>query len=592
MPFLRKGLFLLIISLLFFSQARAQNAQEAAQEAERFRGKEEEIDKTKIRRIPEKVPVPEFKKPPAEEKEAKFFVKTIKLKGIKSFPPEDFLPIIEKYQNRELTLSDLENLSRQLEAEYIKKGVIAAVLVVPQEVKNQEVTLQVVEAKMGDLRIENHKYFNSKRLSSYWEIPSGEVIHYEKLSRSIQRMNRNPDRQVKANLYAGSKPETTDVLLSPQTSFPLHFAGSFDNEGIVSTGKNRITLGGQHNNFLGLDDIFLAGYSFGREFDGLYAYHNIPLNFKGTNFLYGYSQSRSSPKKEFAVFDISSKAKNVSLSLRQDIYVKEDYRGEVYLGFDAKDKTVKLKPDPSDPDAVPFNRDRLRIFTLGGSFVYRGISGLTYITPEIAQGVNAFGASGNGNPLATRGAKSRFTKLSLGAQRRMRLFSNNQANLRFKSQFSSTKLTTQEQFSLGGLDSVRGYPPSDYLADNAVFSSAEFFMPVFFIPDKWKMPYAGEPLKDTFSLVSFLDYGYGRKRGALDSEKKSVNFVGIGTGLRINFYNQAVLRLEWGFPIGDRPITESGRSRFHFSVNIMERLPGEIERIRIMKRERSQKKVL
>jgi len=45
------------------------------------------------------------------------------------------------------------------------------------------------------------------------------------------------------------------------------------------------------------------------------------------------------------------------------------------------------------------------------------------------------------------------------------------------------------------------------------------------------------------------------------------------------------LRLEWGFPVAHETITESGDSRFHFSLDFEDRLPEEIERIQRLKEE-------
>ena len=62
----------------------------------------------------------------------------------------------------------------------------------------------------------------------------------------------------------------------------------------------------------------------------------------------------------------------------------------------------------------------------------------------------------------------------------------------------------------------------------------------------------------------------------------------------MNFYDQVLLRLEWGFqlrPLGQDPLTEGySPSRFHISLNIEDKLPGEIERIiREMQEERIQR---
>jgi len=564
-------LFFAFISLSYpvYSQI---DVERATREVDRLGRDEEEIEK-RMRRAPTKPAEIKIERAPAAKEGKTFFIKKINLAGTESFPPEEFAPLIEKYENKEVSLLDLDILAKDIEQAYLERGIIAAVFVSPQEIKDQTITLQVVEAKMGALETQKQKYFNKDRLSYYWRIKPGEVLHYDKLSKNIKMMNKNPDREVKSTLVAGKKPGTTDVALSAKTNFPIHFTSSFDKEGITSSGKSRIGLGLRDNNLLGLDDMLLAGYTFGSEFSGMYAYHNIPISPFGTALIYGYSYSRSTPAKEYTPFAIDSQARNASVSLYQDLYKKDNYLGEVYLTFDAKDKTITM-------NTGTYNRDRLRIVRLGGNLVLRDMSSVTYLSPEVSQGVEAFGAMPENNSLASRGGKPSFNKFLIGVQHKRNLPFDLQANLKVKAQYAHQKLTPQEEFGLGGINTVRGYPADDYLGDRAVLTNAELLIPAFFIPASWRLPYAQDSIKEQTTLVAFIDYGRGSRIQPADSDKKTKNLLGMGGGLRFNVFNQALLRLEWGFPIADnRPITESGRSRFHFAVDFQDKLPEELERI-------------
>jgi hemolysin activation/secretion protein len=57
--------------------------------------------------------------------------------------------------------------------------------------------------------------------------------------------------------------------------------------------------------------------------------------------------------------------------------------------------------------------------------------------------------------------------------------------LRGNVQLSTTSLVPLEQFSLGGLQSVRGYRQDLLLTDNGAFAWAEVRLPVLRVPD-WK----------------------------------------------------------------------------------------------------------
>ena len=577
---------LLLISQISYAQAPPPDASRATRESDRFGAEKERQVQRDLRRIPQKPGPPEVEKEKPKPDEQKFFVKSIKLLGCESFPPEDFNPFLKKYENREVTLTELNNLSKEISSEYLKRGIIAAVFLPPQEVNDQTITMQVVEARMGELEVKKPRFFNKKQLVYYWKIKAGEVLRYDRISKSVQMMNKNPDREVKAALHAGDKPGTTNVILTPKTRFPIHGQYTFDREGIVTTGKERNGFGLRDNNLLGYDDTLISGISYGTNFDGTYAYHSIPISSEGASLLYGYSYSLSTPQKDFDRYALKSVSENVTASIRQDMYNRDEYVGDVYATFDSKDKVTWYKRGQGT-----LNRDRLRELTFGGNYTIHGTGSVTYISPELNQGINVFGASKKNNPLSSRlGATPTYTKFSLGLQNRTSLPFNLQQNLKLRLQIPSEKLFPQEQYGLGGIDTVRGYPTSDYLADKMALVNAEMLSPLFFLPKSWKLPYEEKPLKDQVTAVTFFDYGYGEHRG----DPNPRNLSSVGVGLRMNFYNQVLLRLEWGFQLkllGQDPLTEGyAPGRFHISLNIEDKLPSEIERIVNQMREERMRK--
>lgn len=535
------------------------------------RSLDREIEK-KLRVLPKKIPEIQEE---VKEKEAKgetFFVKRIDLIGMESFTIEDFKSILQRYEDREVSVEELEILTKKIEREYLRKGVVAACFIPPQEIEEGIVILQVVEAKMGELKIKDHTHFGPERIVYYWQLNPDEILRYDKISRSLQMMNKNPDREVKAALYAGEKPQTTDIALDVKTAFPIHLTASFDREGGTSTGVKRRGIGLRHNNFLGFDDTLLVGYSFGEDYTGRYVFHSVPVSSFGTSLLYGYSYSKSFPKKELEPFLVDSRSRNTSISLHQDLFKEDEYIGEISFGLDIKDKTIIR-------DTGTLNKDRLRILRFGSNSLYRGFGSITRVNSELSQGINLFGARRK-NPLSSREAKNTFTKANIEVTHKRMLPLKLQAALRFVGQLSSTKLVPQEEMSLGGINSVRGYPAADYLADTALQTNLELLIPAFFIPTKLKVPYATRPLKDDLTAVLFLDYAYGKRRGPSSEDKETVNLKSIGAGLRLRLFDQALLRLEWGFPIGDETTNEEASSRFHIALDFEDRLPAEIERIR------------
>lgn len=573
-----KFIFLLLVVVIPFSILAQPNIEQATRE----------VDRSVREKIEEKVvPSPEKKEAREEEPEVKpegptFFVKEIVLEGCESFSQEDFKEIIVKYENREVAFNEIETLAKEIEKDYLRRGVIAACFIPPQEIKSGAIKLQVIEAKMGELEITDHRFFNKQRIAYYWAVEPGEVLRYDKISRSLQHVNRNPDRQAKVTLYAGKEPQTTDILVDVDTKFPVHLTGSFDKEGTVSTGKHRKGMGVRHNNFLGIDDTLITGYSWGQSFNGKYVYHTVPISPFGTSVMYGYSYSKSLPQKDYGLDCIISRAKNSSLFLHQDMYDQDNYMGEWYLGLDIKDKNTTTRTGTS-------TYDRLRVLRLGSTCIVRGQKSVSSFKSEVSQGLNSFGARSR-DVLSSRGAKNTFTKTIVSAQHKHSLPWDLQLSLNLENQLSFDVLTPQEEFALGGIDSVRGYPSADYLADNAVQMNAELLIPSFYIPQKIRIPWEKNSLKDNTTTLVFFDYGWGKRRGARDQENWSRNLYSVGAGIRTRIFNQALLRLEWGVPLGDDTLTEHNETRLHVSLDFEDKFIEEFKRIEELRRDESIKK--
>lgn len=496
---------------------------------------------------------------PILPQEGSFFVKTIELTGAESFPAEEFDHLLQRYENREVTLQDLHGLARDIEAEFLDRGVIAACVIPPQDVMQGTIKIQVIEAKMGEIIINEHKYFKKSRLEHYWKPEPNKTLRYDEIAKSLYLMNKNPDRTVRATLKAGKVFQTTDVYLDAQTRFPVHLSTSVDNEGAGQTGVIRQNYGLRHNNFFGLDDTLFTGYAFGNEFDSVYAYHSVPVGDSGASLFYGYNYNKATPREEFRTLGVDSRSRNITVQLHQDLFRKADYAGKVYAVFDSKDKQTKT-------NTGTLNRDRLRILRLGANFIERRQGRLTQIIPEISQGLNILGAR-KLNEYSSRGAKNIFSKFNLSLDHQQILFRGLNWSTRFKGQWASNKLAPQEGFFLGGIDSIRGYPSGDFTADNALQVNCELTTQAYFIPAGIPLPLTERSLRESINMLAFYDVGWGWKRSPDPTDEENAQMQSVGAGIRLLPVDNAVVRLEWGFPLGDSTVTEEGHSRFHFGID-------------------------
>lgn len=487
----------------------------------------------------------------------KFYVRRIILEGDLLLDPVLTQPLLTAYEQKEITQDDLAALSESLQEFYRKHGYFVVVYLAPQRVQDGNVKLMVLATRSGELFVEGNRWFRQKKISSYWRPKPGEVLKVDEVHSSVFELNQNPDRSVQPVLKAGKEPGTTDIYLKVKDHFPLHAGFNFDNQGVKLTGKQRAGFTVRHNNFLTLDDTFSIGTVFGNEFGVLFLNHLLPLNTRGTRLSTSFSHAQVNPKKEFELFGINGTSETYGLALHQRFLATQRFYGDAYIGFDFKEKKNRVLSETA-------TRDRLRVLSLGADFQAYDSTGYWTMGQSVHFG---FSPHGDGYALTSRQAESSFFKYVFSLKRLQHLPWGTTAVASLNGQLSPDKLTPQEEMFFGGAASVRGYPESDYGADQGILGRLEYLTPFFLVPGDWHLPFLKEPLRKVIQPLVFFDYGYGRLRDPLASESRSRQLAGAGAGLNFRVSKHFSARTEWAVRMGDRPLTEGGNSQFHFRLN-------------------------
>ncbi len=173
---------------------------------------------------------------------------------------------------------------------------------------------------------------------------------------------------------------------------------------------------------------------------------------------------------------------------------------------------------------------------------------------QLSVGVNGFGATDN-----AAAPDSEFLAWRGQAQYVRRLAPETLLVVRSNLQLADRPLLVQEQFGLGGLNSVRGYRQDVLLTDAGWSISAETVLPVLRLG----------AVDGVLQLIPFIDYGVGWNVGdRLDPDEPELLGVGVGAQLRMG--DRFSARLDWGVPLLERPnrdrtLQEQG---LYFSVNL------------------------
>lgn len=158
------------------------------------------------------------------------------------------------FVGKPLRTGDLARISAVIRDWYRKHSLPVVSVVFPEQPLTSGVLQGVVTVyKLGHVRVVGNQWFATSLLKAEMQLSPGQPIDFETLKDDLNRLNRNPFHRVEAVLARSQTPGDTDVELKVEDRFPLRVFASYDNEGAISTGRDRYSLGFTTGNVLALD---------------------------------------------------------------------------------------------------------------------------------------------------------------------------------------------------------------------------------------------------------------------------------------------------------------------------------------------------
>ena len=509
--------------------------------------------------------------------EPKFLVNKFVLNGVYLFTAKEFEPILDRYKNRKLGISDLKKIADKITAFYRDKGYITSLAYAPtQEIADNTVEFRIVEGRVGKIKVEDGKYYSKKTIKRKFFVEEGRILNYKALEKSIKRINKQPDRTVKAVLLPGEKPQTSDILLKQEEEkSPRHLYLEYNNRGSEYTGEERAGVGFVDNNLFGFDDILSARIRARADDDYKDVYggslnYNFPVNRYDTRFgLYG-AYSHAEIGGQFKVLDPEGEATACGIYLTHPLFDKDFYdpvalnlTSNATIGFDSISVENSILGEQT-------SHDELRVIKPGIGFDAKDSMGRTFMSNELRIGIaNFLGSMDVYDEDASRiDAGGEFIKYVGSLTRLSRLPLSSYLTASIKYQYTDSPLVNCEQFPIGGANTVRGFPENEYLADSGWVSTVELRTPAFLLPTGLRVPYDKKKtsLRKAMHFAYFIDFGEGRLEKAQVGEEDYKFLSSIGLGLRYDFADHIRGKIDWGFPIGEEEPSDGSSSRIHFEV--------------------------
>lgn len=465
------------------------------------------------------------------------------------------------------TADDIEKARVSLEEAYHSRGYQSVLVEVPEQtVAEGIVRIAVTEVTVGRLRVTGARYYSPETIRRQTpSLAEGSVPDLRQAEREVTALNKNPERQVAPVLTPGRIPGTVDVELAVTDERPWHATLEVNNDHAAFTEDLRLSATARYSNLWQAGHTAFFGYTVAPErredlevFQGSYLapIHGTPWTLQlsgydsnsflatlgGTSVLgLGYQFNVR------AIYDLpqfGSFAHRLSFGL--------DYNYASLATFTFNDETDQLEAieAPVDVTYYPLIVD----YTLNR------------VTDEMTTGLslslaaNLRGAADGDDEFALNRsfARANYIKLNASLNHVQNLPDGLVGVVQLGAQIADQPLVSREQFSIGGLSSVRGYLQSSALGDNGVYGNVELRSPIL-------LPNLGAYVDD-WRLYAFGDAGHVAIYDPLPEQDRSQSLASLGVGTRFLLLGRVNGDLLVGVPLRSAPEVDAGQPYGFFTL--------------------------
>ncbi|MBC7941698.1 MAG: ShlB/FhaC/HecB family hemolysin secretion/activation protein [Chitinophagaceae bacterium] len=459
-------------------------------------------------------------------------------------------------------IEDVQAARAALEKAYRDVGFGSVGVDIPeQRVDAGVVRLQVVEARIVRTRVTGSRYFSQGYILD--QVPSaaeGGVPHFPTLQAELAKVNRTSDRRVTPLLRPGREPGTTEFDLVVQDQLPLHGSIELNNRASPNTSSTRLQASLRYDNVLQLDHSLALQLQVSpeepREVQVLGASYTVPAGEAGRDsWLFSLIQSNSEVAAGVDSTTVFGKGRIWGLRRTHTLLLREREYHLMTLGVDLKDFDETIEAEPGNGFSTPLRYLPLSANYLAiledaagrwqwGAGVSLGIRGLVNEESEFAD--KRFGATGG------------YSILKFDASREQGLGATGvRAWLRLDGQLTGQPLVANEQFVVGGVDSVRGYLESAAVGDSGLRGSFEL--------RSGPLPNLGWSALGTVTAHAFLEGAATEIRQPLPGQTSRFRLMSAGFGMRVASAAFGRLAVDLGWPMRTLGATQRGDLRVHAS---------------------------
>ena len=465
------------------------------------------------------------------------------------------------YLGPDKTIEDVEAARAALETLYRNSGYPTVLVDIPeQSVTGGLVKLLVTEGSIDRVRITGSRYFSLGRIRA--RVPAlarGEVPYLPDLQEQLAQLNQiTPDRAITPVLKPGRTPGTVEVELKVKDQLPLHGSIEVNDRNSIDTSRTRVSA------TLSYDNLWQKEHSLSVFFQTAPENSDESRVWTGTyvmrldnsnNILVLYAVDSASDVATAGTLAVIGSGNIYGTRFIMPLGRYRGYFHSLTLGVDYKDFDETVELIGADTLDTP-------IKYINFSTQYKG----TWSTEQARTsfGVNAnFGVRGLVNDeddFDDKRFRSKANYLYLvGDFSRTQRFGNGiELFATLQGQLSDSALISNEQYSAGGVLSVRGYHESEALGDDAIRAGLELRSPPL-------IKYLPKGISQ-FYFLTFIEGAKLYLQDALPDQKNEFELAGTGFGLHLAAFSGWTAYLDFARALQTSSTVDSGDMRAHFKI--------------------------
>lgn len=506
------------------------------------------------------------------QQEPEFYVREYRVRGAHHLTPLEIQNAVYPFLGPGRTTQDVEGARQALQKAYEAKNYTSVdVVVPPQTGAGGVVFIQVNELTVGRLRVHGSRYFDINEIKRRApSLAEGQLIDFSQAQKDLVGLNQLPDRRITPQIQAGKIPGTMDVDLTVKDTPPLHGSIELNNRYSVDTPSLRTDASLSYNN------LWQLGHSIGgsvqvspqdsnkvQVYTGFYT-----ARFPGVDWLTVTLQGtiQDSNVSTLGALDVAGRGDIIGTRIGFKLPTVGDYFQNFTVGLDYKDfrqdvessTGISLSGTSTPTTYVPITLD------YSGTVV--GKNFLTDLDLQLVFNLRGIGSNAQQFDNNRFGADRNFIYLRGDVEQTQDLPYDLQLFAKISGQISDSPLINSEQFSLGGLDTVRGYLESEVLADNAVVFNFEARSPSLLGWIKGLKNSEASDKANEWRFYGFFDAASGEIDDALPEQTQRYSLASFGGGTRMTLLNHFNGSLDLAVPLFSQTTTKAHNPFLTFRV--------------------------